>query len=55
MKKIQKYHIVGTVPKYNRKIVKRGKFDTPNTQKHDRAPTWLGTCTSIKNGGVKLV
>ena len=31
------YHTVGTVPKSNRKIVKRGKIDTPNTLKHNRS------------------
>jgi hypothetical protein len=32
----QKCHTVETVPKFNRKIVKRSKIDTPNTQIHDR-------------------
>jgi len=36
MKK-KKYHTVRTVPKSNRKIVKRGKIDTPNILKHDRS------------------
>ena len=31
------------------------KFDTPNTYIYDRSFSWLGTGTSIKNGGVKLV
>jgi len=35
--KNQKYHAVGTAPKYNRKIVERGKIDTPNTQIHDHS------------------
>jgi len=52
MKK-QKYHTVRTVPKSNRKIVESGKIDTPNI--HDRSLSWLGTCTSIKSGGIKLV
>jgi hypothetical protein len=26
-----KYHIVGTFPKHNRKIIEMGKIDTPNT------------------------
>ena len=29
--KTKKYHIVGTVPKANRKIVERDKIDTANT------------------------
>ena len=29
--KSQKYHTVGTVPNFNRKIVERGKFDSLNT------------------------
>ena len=49
----QKYHshTVGTVTKYNRKIVQRGKIDTPNieetiplTHVHDRGdntPTYV--------------
>jgi len=37
-----KYHTVGTVPKSIRKIVERGKIDTPNTQIHDRSLSWLG-------------
>ena len=35
-----------TVPISNRKIVDRGKIDTPNTQIHDRSLSWLGTGTS---------
>jgi len=27
-------HIVGTVTKYNRKIIEYGKINTPNTQIH---------------------
>jgi len=49
-KKKQKYHMVGTVPKSNRKIVQRDKIDIPNTQIHDRSLLWLGTGTSIKSG-----
>jgi len=33
--KSKKYYTVGIVPKSNRKIVERGKIDTPDTQKHD--------------------
>jgi hypothetical protein len=46
--------LVGTVPKYKKKIVERGKMDTFNTQIHDRSLSWNGTGTSIKNGGTKL-
>jgi hypothetical protein len=28
------YHAVGTFPKSNRKIVERGKIDTPNVEIH---------------------
>ena len=31
--KNKKYHTVGTIPKYNRKIVERGKIDTLNIHK----------------------
>ena len=34
MKKNKKYHTVGRGPKSNRKIIERGKNDTPNTQIH---------------------
>jgi len=47
--------MVGTIPKSNRKIVKREKIDIPNTQIHDCSLLCLGTGTSIKSGGVKLV
>jgi hypothetical protein len=43
------------IPKYNRKIVERGKMDTTNTQICDWSPTWLGTDPSVKCDGVKLV
>jgi hypothetical protein len=49
------YHTVGTVPKSNIKIVERGKIDTLNTLIHDCLLSCLGTVTSIKSGGVKLV
>ena len=39
--KNNKYHTVGTVPKYERKIVERGKIDTSNTQMHDCSLSWL--------------
>jgi len=50
--KYKKYHTVGSIPKSNRKIVKGGKIDTPNTQIHDRSRSWLGIGTSIKLGVV---
>ena len=36
-------------------VRERGKFDTPNTQMHDRAHFWFDTGISINSGGVKLV
>jgi hypothetical protein len=36
-------------------IVGSDKIDAPNTQIHVFSLTWLGTSTSIKSGGVKLV
>jgi hypothetical protein len=47
--------LCGTVLKSNRKIVERGKIDTPNTETHDRSLSWLSTGTSIKRGRAKLV
>jgi len=44
--KIKKYHTVGTVPKFNRKI------DTPNTHIHDRLLSWFATGTSLKVAGL---
>jgi hypothetical protein len=46
MKK-KKYHTVGTVPKSNRKIVKRGTIDISNTLKHDRSLSKQYTVSSI--------
>ena len=45
-----KYHTVETVSKSKIKIIKRGQFDTPYTQIHDRSLSWFGTGTSIKIG-----
>ena len=36
----QKYHIVGTVPKFNLNMVERGNIDTPNTQIYDSSRHW---------------
>ena len=47
-----KYPTVRTVPRSNRKIVKRGKS---NTQIHERSLYWLGTGTLIKSGGRESV
>jgi hypothetical protein len=54
MKTKQKYNTDGTVLKFNRKIIKRGKIDSINTQIHDRSLFWPSTDTSIKSGGVML-
>jgi len=43
------------MPKSNIKVVERGKIDTPSTKIFDRTLSLLGTGTSIKSGGVKLV
>jgi hypothetical protein len=48
------FHIVGTIPKSNLKIVERGKIDTSNTHVHDSSLSWLCASTSIKSGGIKL-
>ena len=52
----KKYHTVGTFPRSNRKIVERGRIDTPNTHIHDLSPLWLclRTDTSSKSNRVKL-
>jgi hypothetical protein len=41
--KTKKYHTVGTVPKFNTKIIETGKMDTPNTQINDRSLSWFDT------------
>ena len=50
-----KYSNVGTILKFNRTIIERGEIYILNTQIHDRSFSCLGTGTSIKSGGVKLV
>ena len=50
-----KYHTFGTVQKFIRKIAERYNIDIPCTQIHDRSLSLLGTDSSIKGGGVKLV
>ena len=51
----KKYHNVGTVPKYSRKIVEKDKINNPTTHIHDRLLSCIGTSTSIKCGGAKIV
>ena len=50
-----KCHPVGTIPKSAIKILEKGKIDTLNTHILDRSFYWLGTDTSIKSDGVKVV
>jgi len=38
-----------------RKIVERGKIDSPNTNVHDCLLSWIDAGTSMKSGGMKLV
>jgi hypothetical protein len=52
--KIKNTTIVGTIPKFNRKIVERGKTNTSNTQMDDGSLFWLDTGTSMKNSDVNL-
>jgi hypothetical protein len=49
------YHTVKTIQTSNTIIVERDKIKTSNTQIHDHSLSWLGTGTSIKSGGVKIV
>jgi hypothetical protein len=51
--KNKKYHIVGTVPKYDRKIAERGKIEIPKI--YGRSLSWQDTDTSIKRECVKLM
>ena len=44
----RKYHIFGTVPKFNRKIAERGNIDALSAQIHDRSLFKLGAGTSRK-------
>jgi len=53
--KTWKYHTVGTVPKFNRKMIENGQIYALNIQIHDRSRSWLGTVTSVKRSGAKLV
>ena len=49
------YYNVGIVPKSIRKIVETDPKSILLTHIHDRSLSWIGTGTSIKSGGVKLV
>ena len=51
--KDKKYHTVGTVPKSNRKIVEKGKIDTPSLQDRLLMAWYKRHCN--KSGEVKLV
>ena len=51
--KNEKFHTVGTFPKFNIKIVERVNIDTRNILMYDCSLSWLDT--SINSGGVKLV
>ena len=37
------------------KLLKRSNIDTPNTYIHDDSLSWLGTGTTVKSGGVKIL
>lgn len=49
------YHIVETIAKSNIIITERCIFDRPNTEIPDRSLSGIGTGTSIKSGGAKLI
>jgi len=53
----KKHHFIGTVTKFNRKIVqKQSKSISPNTNiLYDRSLSWLCTGTSIKRCSLMLV
>ena len=52
----KKNNIVKIDPNSNRKVEgNRSKLDTPDTHKREPSLFWLGTCTPIKSGGLKLV
>jgi hypothetical protein len=42
--KTNKYHIAGTFPNSNRKILEKGRIDTSNTQMYGRSLSWLDIC-----------
>ena len=45
MKNKKKYHSVGTVPKFYRAMIERGKIETLNTHIHKRSLLLLGIDT----------
>ena len=51
----KKFHTVGTIPKFNRKIIERGNIDIPNIHVHDRSLFLFGTRVSKVYDGLKLV
>jgi hypothetical protein len=48
------FHTVRTVPKYNRKIIGRGKINTHSTPIHDHSLYWLGTGSSINSNKERI-
>jgi hypothetical protein len=46
---------VERIPTSNITTVERDKINTPNTKIRHRSFSWIGTGTSVKDGGVKLV
>lgn len=52
--KITKYHPVGTVPTFNRKVAEIVSKSIPLTHIHDRSQCWLDKDTSIKGGKMRL-
>jgi hypothetical protein len=55
LQKSKKSHTVRTVPKSNRKMVKRGQMYTPKTEIYNRSLFLVDTVTLFKSGQVKLV
>ena len=51
--KTKKSHTVRTVPKSNRKIVKRDEMYTPKTEIYDCSLSLVDTVTLVKSGQVK--
>ena len=55
-KQAQKYYATGSIPKLNIKNrTNRDNIVIPNTHIHHSPLSWLGSGTSIKNDGFKLV
>jgi len=51
----QKYHTIGTALKSSSRTIESGKSNTPNTQNTRPLIFLVGTGTSIKSGGFKVV